>query len=220
MRNPSVASTRIASRKRAVTVRVHAADPITHAGIRHCLDEHPEVEVSGDEADPFDVFVVAVENADVSTLKLLRTLSPLDDTRFLLILDKRWEADVTTAVEHGIRAVLMRANLTPAILARAVTAVMEGEGIFPPRLQGNLMRQIQEIHRQVLAPRGLTSSGFSAREIDVFHLLAEGLDLEEIAQKLNYSERTVKNILYNAMKRHQLRNRTHAVSHAIRLGLI
>lgn len=220
MRNPSVASTRGASCERAVTVRIHAADPITHAGIRHLLGGHPEVKVSGDEASSFDVFVVAVENADVSTLKLLRSLSPPGGACFVLILDKRWDADVTAAVEHGIRAVLPRANLTPSTLARAIIAVMDGEGIFPPRLQGNLMRQIQEIYREVLTPNGLTTSGYSAREIDVFRLLSEGLELEEIAQKLSYSERTVKNILYSAMKRNQLRNRTHAVSQAIRIGLI
>ncbi|MFJ2008276.1 response regulator transcription factor [Streptomyces chartreusis] len=209
-----------ASCKRVVTVRVYAADPITHAGIRHCLDGHPEVAVSSDEKDPFDVLVAAMENADASSLKMLRSLSPSDDARFVLILDKQWGADVTTTVEHGIRAILMRENLTPAILARAVIAVMNGEGIFPPRLQGNLMRHIQEVYREILAPRGLTASGYSAREIDVLRLLSEGLGLEEIAEKLSYSERTVKNILYGVMKRHQLRNRTHAVSHALRMGLI
>jgi DNA-binding NarL/FixJ family response regulator len=58
------------------------------------------------------------------------------------------------------------------------------------------------------------------REIDVLRLLAEGRELTEIAQKLAYSERTVKNILYGVMKRFQLRNRTQAVSYAHRAGLI
>ncbi|MFJ2008668.1 response regulator transcription factor [Streptomyces chartreusis] len=67
---------------------------------------------------------------------------------------------------------------------------------------------------------GLAAPGYSPREIDVLKLLADGMDLEKVAETLSYSERTIKNILYGAMKRHNLRNRTHAVSHAIRAGLI
>jgi DNA-binding NarL/FixJ family response regulator len=207
-------------RNRTITAGIYAADVITRVGLQHWLDGSPEISVNDDGTDSCDVYVVAVENADMSTLKLLRSLSPSGGSRFVLVLEKQWDADVTAAVEHGIRAVLMRAHLTPVTLTRAIVAVMEGDGIFPPKLQGTLMRQIQQIHKDVLEPRGLTASGYSSREVDVFRLLSEGLDLEEIARKLSYSERTVKNILYNAMKRNQLRNRTHAVSHAIRTGII
>ena len=219
MKNSLITPDQAVSRKRAIAVRIHAADAITHAGLAHCLEQYPDLEVGDDETDDFDVFVVAVENADLSTLKLLRSLSSCRSARFVLILE-RWDADVTVAVEHGVRAVLMREKVAPAMLARAITAVTEGEGLFPPKLQGTLMQQIQQLHREVLAPRGLTSSGYSSREIDVFRLLSEGHDLDEVAQKLSYSERTVKNVLSSAMKRHHLRNRTHAVSHAIRSGLI
>ncbi|WP_256069858.1 MULTISPECIES: LuxR C-terminal-related transcriptional regulator [unclassified Streptomyces] len=41
-----------------------------------------------------------------------------------------------------------------------------------------------------------------------------------MAIKLSYSERTVKYILYGLMKRFSLRNRAHAVSYAIRAGII
>ncbi|WP_239013681.1 response regulator transcription factor [Streptomyces sioyaensis] len=51
-------------------------------------------------------------------------------------------------------------------------------------------------------------------------MVSEGKELAEIAAKLCYSERTVKYILYGLMKRLQLRNRSHAVSYAIRAGLI
>jgi len=51
-------------------------------------------------------------------------------------------------------------------------------------------------------------------------LLADGMDTGQIAQRLSYSERTVKNILQGMLTRLGLRNRTHAVAHAIRLGLI
>ena len=115
---------------------------------------------------------------------------------------------------------LWRDTFTPAAFVRTLLTVADGGGSFPPTLQGTLMEQVQWTHREVLAPRGLTASGVSPRELDVLRLVSEGRELSEIATKLCYSERTVKYILYGLMKRLQLRNRAHAVSYAIRAGLI
>jgi DNA-binding CsgD family transcriptional regulator len=72
----------------------------------------------------------------------------------------------------------------------------------------------------VLSPRGLSFSGLSDREVDVLKLLADGHDTAEVARRLAYSERTVKNVLQDVTRRHNLRNRTHAVAYALRQGLI
>jgi DNA-binding NarL/FixJ family response regulator len=58
------------------------------------------------------------------------------------------------------------------------------------------------------------------REIDVLRLVAAGLDTSEIAGKLAYSERTIKNVIHDITSRLCLRNRTHAVAWAVREGLI
>jgi DNA-binding NarL/FixJ family response regulator len=206
---------------RTITVGVHATDILTRAGLSHCLARCPKlVEVDPGTSQEPEVFVVGVEDASASATEVLKNLSPAGTGRFVLVVDKWQDAIVSTLVELGVRAILLRTRVSSAEFTRTVIAVAEGEGVLPLSLQGSLMREVQVLHREVLAPRGLTSSGFSPREIDVLRLLSEGMDLEGVAEKMSYSERTVKNILYGAMKRHQLRNRTHAVSHAIRSGLI
>jgi DNA-binding CsgD family transcriptional regulator len=50
--------------------------------------------------------------------------------------------------------------------------------------------------------------------------VANGHDTAEIAGRLSYSQRTVKNILHDVTTRLQLRNRSHAVAYAVREGLI
>jgi DNA-binding NarL/FixJ family response regulator len=67
---------------------------------------------------------------------------------------------------------------------------------------------------------GVTPAGLEAREADVLRLLAEGLGTPEIAARLNYSERTVKNIIHGVLTRWSLRNRAHAVAFALRNGAI
>lgn len=49
---------------------------------------------------------------------------------------------------------------------------------------------------------------------------AEGWDTATVANRLCYSERTVKGTLHGVTTRLQLRNRSHAVAYAIRHGLI
>ena len=67
---------------------------------------------------------------------------------------------------------------------------------------------------------GAPVSGLAPREIDVLRLVAEGMDTGEIASKLSYSERTVKNVVHGLTTRLQLRNRAHAVAYAFREGYI
>ena len=65
-----------------------------------------------------------------------------------------------------------------------------------------------------------TVSPLHPREVEVLRLVAEGHDTVEIARKLNYSERTVKNVIHQITQRLGLRNRPHAVAYAIRRGLL
>jgi DNA-binding NarL/FixJ family response regulator len=58
------------------------------------------------------------------------------------------------------------------------------------------------------------------REREVLRLIADGLGTVEIAKRLNYSERTVKNILHRLLTRMNLRNRAHAVAYALGNGLL
>ncbi len=61
---------------------------------------------------------------------------------------------------------------------------------------------------------------WSDREIAVLRLLAQGMSTREVAGALCWSERTIKNVVYDLTTRHGLRNRTHAVAVAVRAGLV
>jgi DNA-binding NarL/FixJ family response regulator len=71
-----------------------------------------------------------------------------------------------------------------------------------------------------LGPRGLTFTGLTEREVSVLRLVADGMDTSQIATRLCYSQRTVKNVLHDVTSRLHLRNRSHAVAYALRHGLI
>ena len=117
-----------------------------------------------------------------------------------------------------------RSSVAPRRLAdrlvTVVTAAKRGEGTLPPDLLGRLLEQVGQLQRQVLHPRGIAFNGLSHREIEIFRLVADGDETDEIARKLCYSQRTIKNSLHDVTSRLQLRNCSHAVAYALRQGLI
>ncbi|MGW1269606.1 response regulator transcription factor [Streptomyces sp. NPDC002491] len=197
---------------------VHAADPLTRIGLLTWLEESPRTAPAAfAEAE---VVVVGVKAVDAPALELLRALPVPAGTRSVLVVNGGWHADLTVVAEHGVRAVLWRAEADQAALARAVHDVAAGRACLPPGVQGRLLDQMDRVQRQVLGPRGLSASGLNSRETEVLRLLSEGLTLSEIATELSYSERTIKNILSAVQSRFGQRNRVQAVSYAIRRGLI
>jgi DNA-binding CsgD family transcriptional regulator len=65
-----------------------------------------------------------------------------------------------------------------------------------------------------------TSVHLTGREREVLQLLAEGLQTDEIAQRLEIGPETVRTHLRHASDRLGATNRTHAVAIAIRYKLI
>jgi DNA-binding NarL/FixJ family response regulator len=202
----------------SISVAVDAADPLTYAGLAAGLSHAPKLTLT--PVTEANVVVVAIQTADNSTLEALQSLPMPPPARIVLVVNDGWYADLTVAAESGVRAVLWRAETQPQALIRAVLAVAAGQALLPSAVQGELLDQADRLQRNVLVPKGLTPSGLSTREIDVLRLVAQGLDLAEIADTMCYSERNIKKILYGVINRLGLRNRVHAVSYAIRHKLI
>jgi len=58
------------------------------------------------------------------------------------------------------------------------------------------------------------------REKEVFELLVKGMNTDEIADKLQISEKTVRNHISNAMQKLGVRGRAQAVVELLRLNII
>ncbi|MFE6823560.1 LuxR C-terminal-related transcriptional regulator [Streptomyces sp. NPDC057690] len=203
-----------------VRVAIHAPAPLVRAGLAGFVALDPRLhELPRDRIGEADAIVVAVDVADASALDLLHRLCDKPGARFLVVVGKKWRADLSAAQKRGVRAVVWWDFCSPDVFARSVRAVAGGEETpLPSPLSSPLAPERAEHH--VVASRGRAEPRLNAREVDVLRLIAEGKQCDEIAIELSYSERTVRYILYGAMKRLRTRNRAHAVSHAIRAGLI
>ena len=176
--------------------------------------------VSDDDPPEEAVALVVAEDVEGHVLSEMRFLRGRGVRRIVLLVSRVDDRSLLAAAEAGVTGVLRRSEATAGNLAAAIRSAAAGEGTLPPDLLGRLLRQVGQLQRQVLSPRGLTFSGLTEREASVVRLLADGYDTAEIARRLFYSERTVKNIIHDITSRLELRNRTHAVAYAIREGLI
>lgn len=204
-----------------IPVFLHAGDPISRAGIAGQLKPRPEVEILDDsELASAEVAVVVTDAVGDDTIRILKELHYAGVGHLVVVAGRIDDADLVAVVEAGVAGLLRRCDATADRLVSVITAAAAGDGAVPPDLLGRLLTQVGRVQRQMLGPRGLTFSGLAEREVEVLRLVADGFDTAEIAEKLSYSQRTVKNVLHDITSRLYLRNRSHAVAYALRQGLI
>ncbi|MFG3250774.1 LuxR C-terminal-related transcriptional regulator [Streptomyces sp. NPDC048187] len=204
---------------RRVPVAVSAPDPISREGAVSQLRRHPEIDLR-EESGPGTVALLIEDALDEGALTRLRRVVRSEGSRAVLVVGAIRESELLDVVECGVGAIVWRHEATAHRLVQAVLAASRGDGDLPADLLGRLISQVGTLHRGAAGRPGAPSLGLAPREVDVLRLVAEGLDTGEIAGKLSYSERTVKNVMHGLTTRLHLRNRAHAVAYALREGYI
>ncbi|MET9885646.1 response regulator transcription factor [Streptomyces sp. NPDC006430] len=218
-----------------IAVTIHAADPLSRAGVVSHLRHQPILEVVPRLAErdglahaaavAVAVAVVVIDRIDEQSVAELRGILRSGDRRVVLVARELRESELLSVVEYGVRAIVWRHQATEEQLVTAVCQAAQGECVLPPDLIGRVLGQVNRLRRSERAaacsgPATAPLFGLTPRETDVLRLVADGLDTRRVAEKLAYSERTVKNILHGMMTRLQLSNRAHAVAYALREGYI
>ncbi|MEV0413531.1 response regulator transcription factor [Streptomyces sp. NPDC050448] len=214
-----------------ITVTIHAADPLSRAGVVSHLQHEPAVEIvprlrerDGPVPGP-RVAVILIDRVDERSAAELRGVLRGGAQHVVLVARELREQELLAVVEYGVRAIVWRHQATEERLVQAVRQAADGECVLPPDLIGRVLGQMNRLRRSETAAAcsGTAAGplfGMAPRETDVLRLIADGLDTRQVSEKLAYSERTVKNILHGLMTRLRLNNRAHAVAYALREGYI
>jgi len=204
-----------------IDVSVWAPDPLSRAGTVAQLRSATGLRTLQDgQPATGAVALVVADEVDADALQVIRSVRRSGAVGVGLLVTRLDDRSLLSAIEAGVAGILRRNQATTANLLAMIQAVWAGEGTVPPDMLARLLDQVGHLQRRILAPRGLTFSGLTERELSVLRLLADGLDTNEVSAQLFYSERTVKNIIHDVTSRLELRNRTHAVAYAIKQGLI
>jgi DNA-binding NarL/FixJ family response regulator len=207
------------SRRQEAAIWVDDANPIYRRGVVTCLQSEGFA-IAGESADlepEPDLAEAAVLLFDIDAVGLARAtaLAQRHDARLVGLVREAREDRLYDSLTAGLAGVLVRADLTPSRLVTCLRAVTEGNGSIPPDLLGQMLAGLARG-----APRGAAGGQLARREVDVLQLLAEGETTRDIASRLAYSERTVKNIVHDVLVKLNCRTRAHAVALGTRQGLI
>ncbi|GAA1990934.1 helix-turn-helix transcriptional regulator [Kitasatospora viridis] len=208
---------------KSVTVAVLANDPVTGEGAVWWLSSCKEVTASFWRwGQPADVLLVLAAEVTADTLLRVERVqheTPDGVLPMVLVAHDFPDQHILRAIDLGLVSYLNRQEAGFDDIRRAVQEAAASPEP-PGGVQQALIGHIRAIRDTALAPAGLNLAGLSEREVEVLRFLSEGLSTKQISAKLSYSERTVKSVVHDVVTRLNLRNRTHAVVHALRAGVI
>ena len=169
--------------------------------------------------------LILAEPRDAVPVGVVGTAEATDDRLPRVIILTTFDLDqyVYEALAAGASGFLLK-DVTPEHLVNAVRLVRSGDALLAPTITRRLVEKFAAPSPAVLERRVRTAhaelSALTARELEVFGLLARGLSNAELAGRLHLSEATVKTHVARILAKLQLRDRAQAVVAAYETGLV
>lgn len=205
-----------------ISVAVVASDPLTRDGALARLSSHRELDVrawqAGCETSVLLVLATTITAPLLCQIEDVQKDGPSHAPKLVVVADEFSAEQVFRMIKLGLTGLLYRSQSTFDCIVETIRLSAEGRLRLPERVQRYLVGRIKST--PTAEPDTPCAAALAEREVAVLRLLADGLSTHQVAVQLNYCERTIKNIVHDIVTRLKLRNRTHAVAHALRAGLI
>ena len=147
-----------------------------------------------------------------------RVLASGNDTKVLMLTTFDLNEYVYEALRAGASGFLLK-DVPPEQLAAGIRVVAQGDALLAPSITRRLIEEFASASPAAATPpKGLDE--LTARELEVFKLIARGLSNAEIAAELIVSETTVKTHVARLLMKLSLRDRVQAVVLAYESGLV
>ena len=145
-------------------------------------------------------------------------LASYPQTGIIMLTMLEDDASVFAAMRSGSRGYLLK-GASPNEMLSVIRAVAEGQALFGPAIATRLMNYFQELGRMpVLTQPEAPFPELTERELEVLHLIAQGYNNQEIAQKLVISPKTVRNHITSIFSKLQVADRAQAIVLARQAG--
>ncbi len=211
----------MAKKTTIVLVDDHA---VVRAGVRRLLEQEPLFEVIGEaesgekayqilaELKP-DVMVMDLSMPGMGGLEAIRRILMRYEKAKILVLSMHEDLSFANqALKLGAKGYLTK-NTLAEDLVKSIETVTQGDVFLSDEIAKKMAMQSISGNQDPVHE-------LSAREFEIFRLLAEGLDIDAIASTLNISSKTVSN--YQTMIKQKLDINTpiELIRYAIKVGVI
>jgi DNA-binding NarL/FixJ family response regulator len=213
-------------------IRVLLADDqaLVRAGFRMILDAEEDIGVVGEAADGNeaveqvrrldpDVVLMDIRMPELDGIEATRRVVAAggdSPARVLMLTTFDLNEYVYEALRAGASGFLLK-DVPPEELAAGIRVVARGDALLAPAITRRLIHEFARAAPAAAPPDGF--SDLTAREVEVFKLVARGLSNAEIAAELIVSETTVKTHVARLLMKLGIRDRVQAVVLAYESGI-
>ena len=197
---------------------------VVRAGVRRLLEQEPLFDVIGEaesgekayqlfgELNP-DVMVMDLSMPGMGGLEAIRRILMRDEKAKILVLSMHEDLSFANqALKLGAKGYLIK-NTLGDDLVKAIEAISQGDIFLSDEIAKKIAVSSIDGGQDPI-------HDLSAREFEIFRLLAEGFEVDAIATTLNISSKTVSN--YQTMIKQKLNIHTpiELIRYAIKAGVI
>ena len=212
-----------------MTIRVLVVDDqsMVRAGFRMLLAGEEDIEVIAEASNGLEavasaarshpsVILMDIRMPELDGVEATRRILAADPTARVLILTT-FDLDeyVYEALKAGASGFVLKDDPPEQLLA-AIRTVAAGDALLSPSVTKRVIQQFSRLPRPTAPPQ---LGDLTAREREVFRLMADGLSNAEIAARLFISGTTVKTHITHILQKLYLRDRVQAVVLAYQSGL-
>jgi DNA-binding NarL/FixJ family response regulator len=201
-------------------IRILAVDdhPMLREGIAALLASQSDMKLVGEAStgrealEQFrkhrpDLTLMDLQMPDMDGIEAMVAIcSEFPEARIIILTTYKGDVQVLRALKAGARAYLLKGLLRKELL-ETIRAVHAGQKRIPPEIAAELADHAID-------------DALTSREIDVLRLIASGHANKLIADRLSITEETVKGHVKNILSKLGASDRTHAVTIALKRGII
>jgi len=201
-------------------IRVLVIDdhPMIRAGLNVTIGTEPDLEIvacaeTGREGVELyhrhnpDVTLMDLKMPDMGGIDAIRAiLADFPSAKIVVLSTYEGSEDIYRAMQAGAVTYMLK-NSRPGTMTNVIREVVSGGRPVPSEVA------------QKLADR-MFGPALTSRELEVLHLIAQGLRNKEIAAKLKITEETTQSHVKNILAKLSVHDRTEAVTVGIRRGII
>ncbi|MBN9615442.1 MAG: response regulator transcription factor [Acidobacteriales bacterium] len=201
-------------------IKVLAVDdhPMLREGIAAVLEGEPDMELVGEAANGReaielfrhhrpDVTLMDLQMPELNGINAIAAIrSEFPAARFVVLTTYRGDVQALRALKAGASGYLLK-NMLRKDLLDTIRAVHAGLRRIPPEIAAELADHV-------------TEDALSDREVEVLRRVAAGNSNKIIGAQLSVSEATVKGHMKSILSKLGANDRTHAVTIAIKRGII
>lgn len=202
--------------------------PIVLQGLAQILDYEDDLEVSGTASSIAEaleacrnlrphVALVDLTLGDDSGIRLIEEMAhDFPDIKVIVLSMHDEMLYGERCLKSGAKGYVMKQD-PPETVIDAIRIVMRGDRFISDNLKEKLLERF-------IDKSGVTDASpvevLSARELEVFEFLGQGLSPRQIAEKINLSVKTIENYIENIKSKYSLKSSREVLIHAIKWMLL